>query len=145
MDILLKNLSYFRSNLQELLYTNYPEKAYDSKFISQRSNWAFKAYEGAIQGKNTEEEAERIANSILFEALYFSKFNTIFQVVTYEFDTFFVDEEIRPFSLKMLNVCDDIFKKYDLTDDFAYSTDYDYLYNDIKAIISEWIKKNLNL
>ncbi|RQO37662.1 hypothetical protein DBR39_12275 [Chryseobacterium sp. KBW03] len=145
MDILLKNLSYFRSNLQELLHTNFPEKAYDSKFISQRSNWAFKAYEGAIQGENSEEEAERIANSILFEDLYFSKFNTIFQVITYEFDTFFMDEEIRPFSLKMLTVCGDLFEKYDLTDDFAYSTDYDYLYNDIKVFISEWIKINFNL
>lgn len=145
MDTTQKDLEYFRKNLQELLDTNFPEKAYNEKFISRRSKWALTAYEGALQGKNNEEEAEKIANSILFEDLYFSKFNTIYQVVTYEFDTFFVDEELRSFSFKMLNFCEDQFMKYDLTDDFAYSTDYDHLYKDLKEKINEWIKNKFNL
>ncbi|ASE62023.1 DUF1896 domain-containing protein [Chryseobacterium indologenes] len=142
MDILVKNLSYFKSNLQDLLDLNFPEKAYDAKFISQRANWALNAYKGALHGKNSEEESEKIANSILFEGLYFSKFTTILQVVTYEFDTYFMDGELRPFALRMLNDCEHIFKKYDLTDDFAYSNSYDYLYRDIKEYISEWMKKS---
>ncbi|GEN71217.1 hypothetical protein CLA01_12890 [Chryseobacterium lathyri] len=144
MDILVKNLSYFRSSLQELLDTNFPEKAYDSNFISKRSNWAYKAYEGALQGKNSEEEAEKIANSILFERLYFSKFNTVLQVIIYEFDTYFMDEELRPFALRMLKECEFVFKKYDLTDDFAYSTSYDYLYQDLKNTITVCLQNNLN-
>ncbi|MGK6342534.1 DUF1896 family protein [Chryseobacterium sp. DT-3] len=113
--------------------------------MSKRSNWALKAYERALQGNNSEEEAEKIANSILFEDLYFSKFNTILEVVTYEFDTYFMDGELRPFALRMLNDCGYVFKKYDLTDDFAYSTSYDDLYRELKAYILEWIKKNDNL
>lgn len=145
MDILVKNLSYFQSSLEELLKTSFPEKAYDSNFICKRSNWALNAYEGALQGKNSEEEAEKIANSILFEGLYFSKFNTILQVLTYEFDSYFMEEELRPFALRLLSSCEIVFKKYDLTDDFEYSTSYDDLYNDIKEKISEWIKKNFNI
>lgn len=143
MDILTKDLNYFRSNLQELLDSNFPEKSYDTKFINQRSSWALNAYQGAILGKNTEEEAEKIANSILFEGLYFSKFNTIFQVVRYEFDTIMIDVEIRPFALKMLNVCEEIFCKYEISDDFAYSTTYDYLYADLKEHIAEWLNKRI--
>ena len=143
MDNLLKNQSYFKTKLQELLDFCFPEKSYNTNFISKRSIRAHKAYESALQGKNTEEEAEKIANSILFRGLYFSKFNTILQVVTFEFDTIFVDQELRPFAIKMLNVCDGVFKKYDLTDDFAYSTFYDYLYSDLKEHISDWIENNL--
>ncbi len=145
MDITKKNQSYFRSNLEELLFTNFPEKAYDLKFILNRSNWAFRAFEGALQGKNTEEEAEKIANSILFEGLYFSKFCTILEVVTFEFDTIFLDEEIRPFALSLLNHCDHIFNKFELTDDFAYSTTYDYLYKDLKEFILDRIERNFNI
>lgn len=145
MDILVKNLSYFRSNLQELLDLNFPEKAYDSSFISKRANWALNAYEGALQGKNSEEESEKIANLILFEGLYFSKFSTVLQVVTYEFDTYFMDGELRSFALRMLNDCEFVFEKYDLTDDFAYSNSYDYLYQDIKEYIASWMKNNFKV
>lgn len=145
MDIIQKDLNYFRSNLQELLNSDFPEKAYDTNFINKRSNWAFNAYGGALLGKNSEEESEKIANSILFEGLYFSKFNTIFQVVLYEFDTVMVEEELRPFAIKMLNFCEEIFLKYEITDDFVYSTKFDYLYADLKTHISEWLSKNLQL
>ncbi|MDR6919497.1 DUF1896 family protein [Chryseobacterium sp. 2987] len=142
MDTTQKDLAFFKNNLQELLDSSFPEKAYDSTFITKRSNYAYNAYDDAKQGKNTEEEAEKIANSILFENLYFSKFNAIFQVVSYEFDMFLMDEELRPFALKMLDICDHIFNKYDLTDDFEYSTSYDNLYQDLKEYIWDWIKSN---
>lgn len=142
MDILVKNLAYFRSNLQELLDSDFPEKAFDSGFIAKRSSWALNAYRGALQGNNSDEEAEKIANSILFEGLYFSKFNTILEVVTYEFDTYFMDNELRSFALRMLKDCEEIFNKYDLTDDFAYSNCYDYLYRDIKEYVANRIKIN---
>ncbi|QIH34472.1 DUF1896 family protein [Sphingobacterium sp. DR205] len=141
MDI-QKNVSYFKLRLQELLNTSFPEKAYNNKFINQRSQWAFNAYEGALSGGNPQEECEKIADSILFEGLYFSKFDCIFKVVSYEFDTMMADEELRPFALNMLNICEPVFFKYEISDDFLYTTDYDLLYDELSEFISCWIKND---
>ncbi|MBB4801701.1 DUF1896 domain-containing protein [Flavobacterium aquidurense] len=142
MNTQQKDLSYFRLRLQELLNTSFPEKAYDQKFIEQRSSWAANAYEGAFRSGNDTEQCDEIANYILFEGLYFSKFDTVFQVVCGEFDTIMADEELRPFALKMFPVCESVFSSYELTDDFAYHTAYDLLYTELTGTIAIWIEEN---
>ena len=137
-----KDLSYFRLRLQELLNTSFPEKANDQKFIEQRSSWATNAYEGAFQSGNTIEKCNEIANYILFEGLHFSKFDTLFQVVCNEFDTIMADEELRLFALKMFPICKPIFDGYELTDDFAYNTDFELLYTELTGTIAIWIAEN---
>lgn len=142
MDTQQKDLSYFRLRLQELLNTSFPEKAYDEKFINQRSSWAANAYEGAFRSGNPIEQCNYIAEYILFENLHFSKFDTIFQVVSNEFDTLMADEELRPFVLKMFSVCETVFRNYKLTDDFAYSYEFDVLYTELTGTIAIWIDEN---
>ena len=142
MDVQQKDLSYFRLRLQELLNTSFPEKANDQKFIEQRSSWATNAYEGAFRSGNTIEQSNEIANYILFEKLHFSKFDTVFQVVCNEFDTIMADEELRLFALKIFSVCEPIFSKYELTDDFAYGYEFDLLYTEITGTIAIWIEEN---
>ena len=142
MDTQQKDLSYFRLRLQGLLNTSFPEKAYDQKFIDQRSSWAANAYEGAFRSGNTIEQCNEIANYILFEKLHFSKFDTVFQVVCNEFDSIMADEELRPFALKMFPVCEPVFSNYKLTDDFAYGYEFDLLYTEITGTIAIWIEEN---
>ena len=137
-----KDLSYFRLRLQELLNTSFPEKANDQKFIEQRSSWAANAYEGTFQSGNSIEQCNEIANYILFEGLHFSKFDTVFKVVCNEFDTIMVDEELRPFALKMFPICEPVFTKYQLTDDFAYGYEFDVLYTEITGAVAIWIEEN---
>src|SRR5690606_6311253 len=117
-----KDLSYFTLRLQELLNTSFPEKASDKQFIEQRSKWAANAYEGAFRSGNSASECDHIADYILFEGLHYSKFDTVFQVVCNEFSSIMLDEELRPFALKMLPICEPVFAKYVLTDDFTYTT-----------------------
>lgn len=57
MDTREKDLEYFQEKLQEHLNTNFPEKAYDTKFILQRANWALNAYQGCLLGGNAREES----------------------------------------------------------------------------------------
>ena len=142
MDTQQKDLSYFRLRLQELLNTSFPEKAHDEKFINQRSSWATNAYEGAFRSGNPVEQCNEIADYILFEGFHFSKFDTIFQVVCNEFDTRMVDEELRPFALKMFPVCEAIFANHELTDDFAYGYEFDVLYTELTGTIVIWIEEN---
>ena len=137
-----KDLSYFRLRLQELLYTSFPEKANNQKFIDQRSSWAANAYDGAFRSGNAIAQCDEIANYILFEGLYFSKFDTVFQIVCNEFDTIMADEELRPFALKMFPVCEAVFARYELTDDFAYETEFDLLYTELTGTIAIWIQEN---
>ena len=142
MDVQQKDLSYSRLRLQELLNTSFPEKANDQKFIEQRSSWAANAYEGAFSSGNAIEQCNEIANYILFEGLHFSKFDTVFQVVCNEFDTIMADEELRPFALKMLPVCEPVFSSYELNDDFANGPEFDLLYTEITGTIAIWIEEN---
>ncbi|WP_035649898.1 DUF1896 domain-containing protein [Flavobacterium sp. ASV13] len=142
MDTQLKDLSYFRLRLQELLINSFPEKANDQKFIEQRSSWAANAYQGAFSSGNTIEQCSEIANYILFENLNFSRFDTVFLVVCNEFDTIMADEELRPFTLKMFPVCEAVFSRYELTDDFAYSYEFDLLYTEITGVIAIWIQEH---
>lgn len=137
-----KDLSYFRLRLQELLNSSFPEKAHDSKFINQRSSWASNAYEGAFRAGNPIEQCNEIASYILFEGLHFSKFDTVFKVVCNEFDTLMADEELRPFALQMLPICEPVFARYILTDDFAYGYEFDLLYTEITGTIAIWIEEN---
>lgn len=142
MDTPQKDLSYFRLRLQELLHTSFPEIAWDTSFINQRSSWAANAYEGAFIAGNPIEQCNEIADYILFEGLHFSKFDTVFQVVCNEFDTVMADEELRPFAIRMLSICEPVFNTYELTDDFAYGTDYDLLYTELTGTIAIWIEEN---
>jgi hypothetical protein len=142
MDTQQKDLSYFRLRLQELLNTSFPEKAYDVKFIDQRSAWAANAYEGAFRTGNSASQCNEISDCILFEGLHFSKFDSVLQVVCNEFDTRMADEELRPFALKMFPICEFVFTSYKLTDDFAYAREFDLLYTELTGTIAIWIEEN---
>ncbi|HRN57205.1 DUF1896 domain-containing protein [Agriterribacter sp.] len=135
-------LSYFSLRLQELLNTSFPELAHDNVFIQQRSQYAAETYESAFKTGNSIGQCQAIADSVLFDGLYFSKFDTVMQVVSNEFDTIMMDEELRPFAMKMLPVCESVFAKYELTGDFAYSTDFDLLYTELTGTIATWIEEH---
>ena len=52
------------------------------------------------------------------------------------------DEELRPFALKMLPVCEPVFAGYALTDDFAYSPEFELLYTELTGTIAIWVEEN---
>lgn len=142
MNNLNKDLSFFKLKLQELLNSSFPEKSNDFQFIEQRSKWAANAYEAAFLAGNNINQCIEIANYILFEDLYFSQFDTVFQVVCNEFDTIMAAEELRPFALMLLPICRPIFENYELTDDFENTAEYDLLYTELTGTIALWIEEN---
>ncbi len=142
MNTQQKDLSYFKLRLQELLNSTFPEKSLNQKFIDQRSSLAANAYEEAFRSGNSIEQCNEIANYILFEGLHFSMFDTILKVVCNEFDTIMADEELRPFAFKMFPVCEPVFERYELTDDFAYGYEFDLLYTELTGAIAIWIDEH---
>lgn len=137
-----KELSYYELRLSELLNTSFPELSGDKTFITRRSRLAANAYEGAFMAGNKTEQCNEIADYILFEGFHFSKFDTVFKVVCNEFDTIMTDEELRPFALKMLPVCESVFKQYQLMEDFADSPEFEFLYTELTGTIAIWIEEN---
>jgi len=135
-----RDVDYFRLRLQELLITSFPELAGDTELVVERAKEAAFAYEEAFRSGNNIEMCNEIADFILFEGFHFSRFDTVFQVVCHEFDTLMADEELRPFAMKMLAVCEPVFMNYALSDDFAYLTDFDLLYTELTGTIQIWIE-----
>ncbi|RTZ46134.1 DUF1896 domain-containing protein [Chryseobacterium arthrosphaerae] len=134
-------MSYYRLRLQEHLNSGFPEKASDHKFIDQRSSWAANAYEGAFSSGNAIEQCNEIANYILFEGLHFSRFDTIFRWSAMSS----IPNGRRGTSTicpEMFRVCEPVFAKYKLTDDFAYGYEFDVLYTEITGTIAIWITEN---
>ena len=135
-----KDLSYFKIRLQEHLNNSFPELVTDKVFIADRALLAAQTYESAFLSGNDIYQCNNIAEIVLFESLYFSKFDSVFEVICNEFAHLMPEEQLRPFALKMLPLCLPLFEKYALTDDFAYTYDYDSLYTEITGAIQLWIE-----
>ncbi|KKO89135.1 hypothetical protein AAW12_23670 [Sphingobacterium sp. Ag1] len=142
MKNLNQDYSYYRLKLQDHIDSSFPERSSDTKFIEQRGRWAANAYEGAFRSGNPVDECNAIADSILYEGLHFSRFDTLFEILTYEFADVFDELDFRDFALKILPQCEGIFGHYELADDFAYTTDYDLLYTELTGFIAIWIEQN---
>lgn len=136
------DLSWFALRLQELLNTSFPEKAWDTTFINQRATAAAAAYENAFLAGNPIVECERIANTVLYNGFYFSRFDAVFKVVCNEFDTRMTDEALHPFAMRMLPVCTAVFEEYQLTNDFEDSPLNDQLYTELTGTIANWIDEH---
>ncbi|MBO9676385.1 MAG: DUF1896 domain-containing protein [Sphingobacteriaceae bacterium] len=136
------DLSYFTLRLKELLTISFPELSGNRAFISRRSQLAASSYEGAFRSGNSPEVCLEIAEYILFENLHFSKFDTVFNVVCREFDSLMADEELRPFALKMLDVCEPVFAQFHLSVEFADSPEFQILYTELTGAIQIWIEGN---
>jgi hypothetical protein len=142
MSATYKDLSYFRLRLKELLTASFPELSGNITFINRRSQLAAHSYEGAFMSGNSPDICLEIAEYILFENLHFSKFDTIFIVVCNEFDSVMADEELRPFALKMLPVCEAVFAQYPLREEFVDSPEFDLLYTELTGTLAIWIEEN---
>ena len=142
MNAQQKDLSYYKLRLQELLNTSFPERAHDTEFIHHRASRAADTYYDSFRSGNSNEQSDWIAECVLFDGFYFSKFDTIFKVVCNEFDTLMADDELRPFALKMLPVCEPVFARYELPEYFADTPEYDLLYTELAGTVQIWIEEN---
>ena len=126
----------------EHLRCSFPERLKDEDFINKRDQEASEVYEDAIRRGENREEASADANAVLFEGLYFSKFDTIMDVLTEEFTEELKEEQFRPFAIQMLPICERVFSRYELNDDFAYFSEYNKLYTEITGAIQIYIDEN---
>lgn len=142
-DLKSEDISYFHLNLLSYLRAYHPDKADDLVFISERGELASHAYSDAVKQGFNQLQAGDIANLILFQGLLFSPFSTLLDVLWDEFPEIIITETASQEALRLLPLCQPIFSKYELNDDFEQTPEYDKLYLDLVGIIQMLVEDEL--
>ena len=144
MTITKKELSYFRLKLEAYLGEHFPERVNENTFVTARADEALAAYCDAIAQGFSYPEAETMASEVLYQGLHFSKYDTLVSVLENEFEKELpspLPERLTPMLLKNKAV-QSVFDKYELTDDFGASPEYEKLYTELTGIIVLIIEVN---
>ena len=139
-----KELSYFRLKLEAYLGEHFPERVNENTFITARADEALTAYCDAVVQSFSHPEAETMASEVLYQGLHFSKYDTLVSVLENEFEKELpspLPERLTPILLKNKAV-QSVFDKYELTDDFGASPDYEKLYTELTGTIVLLIEVN---
>lgn len=139
-----KELSYFRLKLENYLSEHFPELLGDKPFITARADEALSTYCDAVAQSFSHLEAETMASEVLYRGLHFSKYDTLVSVLENEFEKELpspLPERLAPILLKNKAV-QSVFDKYELTDDFGASPDYENLYIELTGTIVLLIEVN---
>ena len=139
-----KEMSYFRLKLETYLSEHFPEMLGDKPFITARADEALTAYCDAMAQGFSHPEAEVMASEVLYQGLHFSKYDTLVSVLENEFEKELpspLPERLTPMLLKNKTV-QSVFDKYELTDDFEASPEYENLYTELTGTIVLLIEDN---
>ena len=139
-----KELSYFRLKLENYLSEHFPELLGDKPFITARADEALSTYCDAVAQGFSHPEAESMANEVLHRGLHFSKYDTLVSVLENEFEKELpspLPERLTPMLLKNKAV-QSVFEKYELTDDFGATPEYEKLYTELTGTIVLLIEVN---
>jgi hypothetical protein len=135
-------LSYYRLTLQSFLNESHPELANDAEFIANRGDQAAQTYSQTIIDGHSHDQAEALANEVLYKGLYFSKHDTIVSVLWNEFNLEVPQGSAKNLAQKLLTFCEDIFAKYQISDDFAYEPEFSQLYTELTGTIVIWMEEH---
>ena len=144
METTKKELSYFRLKLENYLGEHFPEMLSDKPFIMARSDEALTTYCDAVAQGFSHPEAESMASEVLYRGLHFSKYDTLVSVLGNEFENELpspLPEKLSPILLKNKAV-QSVFDKYELSDDFGASPEYEKLYTELTGTIVLLIEVN---
>lgn len=112
----------------------------DKAFIRERADNAAEAYEHAIRDGLSVRQALELADAVLYQDLRFSRFDTVFEVVSEWFP------EVRPerrtdFCLKVLSPAEAVFGKYSIDDRFESSPACHTLTVELTGFIQSYIEQ----
>ncbi len=133
--------SYYALYLTQYLKENHPDKANDIKLISQRSERAAELFEQLRREGRSVDAAQESAMVELLRGLHFSPYTTLVEVLWNEFSDM-LDPSNAEFVARLLfGYCKGLFSRYDLTDDFALTLEYDELYTELTGYITLKIER----
>ncbi len=130
-------LSYYGLSFLSYLRDSHPLLAADTSFIADRADHAAEAYSDAIRAGSTHAEAEAAASDELYRRLHFSPYNTLVHILWDEFASEVPEEAARAVAQRLLAlpIFRDVLAKYDLTDNFAATPEYESLYTELMGTV----------
>ncbi len=135
-------LSYYGLYLLSFLNENHPERLPDTDFIETRSALADDTYEQSRREGHSVEQAQEMAMTALLKDLHFSKFNTLIEVLWNEFSEDVPPENAAEVAFKIQPSLENVFARYTLSDDFAYTKEYDALYTELTGAVLLYIEEH---
>jgi hypothetical protein len=135
-------LSYYRLTLQSFLKESHPELADDAEFIASRGDLAAQTYSQTIEEGHSHNQAEALASEVLYKGLYFSKHDTIVNVLWNEFNLEVPQGSAKNMAQILLAFCEDVFAKYPISDEFAYEPEFNQLYTELTGTIVIWMEEH---
>lgn len=138
-----KELSYYGLSLLSYLKENHPDRAGDTAFIKERADAAAETYSKAIKNGLTHPEAGELASGVLFRGLHFSPYNTVVHILWNEFPNEIAEESAKEIALQILPLCSEVLDKYNLSDDFDGTSNYNELYTRLTGTIQILLEDGL--
>jgi hypothetical protein len=138
-----EELSYYGSSLLSYLKENHPKRTGNAAFIKERADAAAETYSNAVKNGQTHIEAEELASEVLYQGLHFSAYNTLVHILWNEFSAEIPEERAKEIALQILTQCSEVLDKYNLSDDFASTSQYDGLYTELTGTVEILLEDGL--
>jgi hypothetical protein len=138
----IPDISYYRLFLMDFLRESHPERLNDDRFINARAQAAAETYAQAVLSGNNDIQADEQAYLVLFQDLYFSKHDTLVNILWNEFSDTIPEDDAKGWAMRLLAECETIFAKYPLSDDFADDFLFDLLYTELTGAIALYIESH---
>lgn len=135
--------SYFQLSLLSYLRDTHPHKATDFDFIAVRGDAAALEYSKAIKSGLSHDQAEAISSEVLYEGLHFSTYRTLVTILWEEFSQEIDPSQAETVALDLLSLIADTINKYNLSDDFANTSEYTQFYTELTGEIQILIENGL--
>lgn len=130
-----QELSYFRLSFLSFLRDSHPNLAIDTNLIASRGDAAAEAYSAAIKNGQSHDQASEEANEVLYSGLLFSPYRIVVQILWEEFGKGANPALIEEAAIEVLPELKDVFSKYELSDSFETTGEYDQLYTELTGAI----------
>ena len=130
-----RELSYYELSLIAFLRESHPHLVENRTFISERANSASERYGELIRLGFNHTEAEAAASEVLYRGLHFSPYDMIVHILWDEFADMVASDDARNVAYKLFPLCLDVLLRYDITDGFELSSEYDMLYTKLVGTI----------
>ena len=138
----IPDISYYRLLLVELLRESHPERLDDKRFVDTRTEAAADTYSKAVLSGSDILHADEEALCVLFQGLYFSKHDTLVNIIWNEFFNEVPEDDAKELAIKLLPECESLFAEYPVFDDFAGEPEYDLLYSELTGAIALYLESN---
>lgn len=129
------HLSYYGLSLLDYLREGHPDLAGDAGFIGARAAGAAQAYSDVVRSGGTHAAAAAEAAAVLYRGLHFSVYSTLVNILWDEFADRVPGDGAREAARVMLPFMREVTDKYDLTDDFASTPQYEQLYTELTGTV----------